>query len=64
MFFLVSSVLASANGRPSGRISASRARPMVVSTIEVLLCLLPSSSVTTSVMRTLTRACSSTTRLS
>ena len=35
MFFLVSSVLTSANGRPSGRISASSARPTVVSTSEV-----------------------------
>ena len=59
MFFLVSSVLASANGRPSGRISRSRARPIVVSTIEVLLLRLPSSAITTSVMRTLTLACSS-----
>src|SRR3546814_10221994 len=57
MFFLVSSTLASSNGRPSGRISASSARPTVVSTIEAFFCLLPSSSVTVSVMRTLTFAC-------
>ena len=43
MFFLVSSVLTSANGRPSGRISASSARPTVVSTIEVFCSRLPSS---------------------
>ena len=64
MFFLVSSVLASANGSPSGRISASSARPTVVSTIEAFFSTLPPSPTTVSAMRTLTLACNSTTRLS
>ena len=54
--FLPSFWLTMLYGRPAGTICHSIARPIVVSTILVSVVLLPSSSTTVSVIRTLTRA--------